>query len=1773
MVSTRLLACMLDNTAGERAGAGCAAASPATIAGSGGTREATAASRLAHGPWRIFFMALVATALALVTCGAGIPRAASADDVQAIAAGDTVQGLTPSGTTVDLFDYWTLSQDETTPRSNDQETLSSGINAQSDYLKFVGASYGPEQQGSNSSINGWTGGHLGPKLGMVAPTLDDNGFPTLNAGLRYDGDAQHLTESQSLDYLFDNSTFDGKAEYAGVGGLFQLDENGNYYYDSTRNYAEYDSSTNRFNLYADGRVGSSGVFDSVNGQFFPFNSYDSVADAGSYSEGLNHHFGMHMSSEFMQPAGGKVANGNSMVFNFSGDDDVWIYIDGVLVGDAGGLHDRVTVSIDFATGRVRVGDGNTSGSQWAGVETTLRQLFADAGRDTSGFNGDTFADNGYHRLDFFYLERGSGNSNLKLMTNLMQSPATEAYKLDQQGEPVADATLDIYPADASYAVTGPVAASATTGADGVVTFVDGNNNVVTASQLYNQYGTTHWVIREEQAPAGYRKAPDIHIEFDPATGVLWCVNPYETGSFANARETLSASSGYTTADGVDIPTDGSGKPTSGRLVAVAMKYAGEDGGQNMYGDGDASWYAISRGTEGAWTLSGAPGAAGITDAGAHEFSLTPNGYTVTLDEMPGDIRDYYWVKKHSGNQDTSRYTVAVYWVDDSGTYHLVNSDGFSRTFAARFYVNDTKNRLIVQKVDDTPEKNPVNGATFRLFTDPEATVPAAYEATNNGVTSTLTKQETGVIDYDGAVLFTGLTPGTYYLKETEAPDGYAPNPTVTKVVVTEEGVYADAGTADDDVSVTSGVGTLVATMKQVGVAEGINVTLHNVNGVLSTLPSGEDPSAATGWTEKARHTYHYVGADAAVEFEEDDGDTSPDDRWVDEGWSRLDLTQNLDGLLRDYPDARATYQYTDLGDASVNGSFARSTVVRVADKSAADLSISKQVKGYDGISAEDLKRLQETDFTFALAFKASDAANAADLSGTYDVVMSADANTVIAKVADGKLYAPSDVNADGTVKDGAQPIKLTLRHGQTAVVKGLPNGASYTIVEDDPGKDFTVTHEVETAGTKASSSTAALADGEADGGSSTLDAPASSEAAGAIPVEPDETPASDGAVIGGPSGSASSDASSLVAVAGGRGSAEAERTVAGVISTQGYQPGTVAVRVTYTNAQSFTPAVPVEPQASKTLEGRDLATDDSFTFKVSRATGAPADEPLPRSTKDVTVTYDRDDAPTAAYVTLTGKTAADGASTGAFSLGAITFDRPGTYVYDIIEVDADPVPGIAYSQALYRVTYEVTPERDADGKATGGLAVATSMRQVSDDLGATNSPAVDVEGGVAAFTNRYSTDAAHVSLSAKKYLFDEGANQSVTPADNAFSFELRPKGGTVDEGADKGAQIDAAAVPMPEGSEGTGRDRVFTSTNQGTSIVLGTIAFNQSDEGRTYIYVATEKAPREGEPGYVPGTTYDTAEHEISVTVTENAQGFIVVTVTYPDEPTEGPAGQKTVQFENRFAPTAATATIRGTKTLVGRDMLTADRDGVQEEFGFGLSADEATSQAIQAGVVTIDGGPDATVSGGMDGAAVPFAFGDMTFTRAGTYTFYVKEGVPPLVNTNGLTYDQHRWTVTVKVANEKDADGNLTGKLAADVSYARDGGNPEGWQASDGAAFLNTYAAKGSYALEGVKAIAGRPFATGDSFTFRIEATGDNAADAPMPAGPGVSGDGTARTVTIAPTGGTSVEVSFGTFSFTKEGAWDYVLSESDYAPQGGGPVQGRRDLPPASHGDGREA
>lgn len=231
----------------------------------------------------------------------------------------TVPTISPSGTTINLFDYWVNSEDHLSVSGSD------GINK--------GHRFQFKDKGASEDLNKYTGGSQ-VRTGIVNNVLA-GGYP-------------RLTDSwggKSLGYLFDSSTQTGKISHMGVTGLLQA-KGGYYEYDSSQNYAAYNANKNAFDVYNAAGVKQAGSGPQTVGQFFPFDAADEVFKEGdgklvpngitsqnvadpqyNGNKPLNHYFGLSMSTRFVQPKDGKTNAGKTnagkpMTFEFAGDDDV-----------------------------------------------------------------------------------------------------------------------------------------------------------------------------------------------------------------------------------------------------------------------------------------------------------------------------------------------------------------------------------------------------------------------------------------------------------------------------------------------------------------------------------------------------------------------------------------------------------------------------------------------------------------------------------------------------------------------------------------------------------------------------------------------------------------------------------------------------------------------------------------------------------------------------------------------------------------------------------------------------------------------------------------------------------------------------------------------------------------------------------------------------------------------------------------------------------------------------------------------------------------------------------------------------------------------------------------------------------------------------------------------------------------------------------------------------------------------------------------------------------
>lgn len=451
----------------------------------------------------------------------------------------------------------------------------------------------------------------------------------------------------------------------------------------------------------------------------------------------------------------------------------------------------------------------------------------------------------------------------------------------------------------------------------------------------------------------------------------------------------------------------------------------------------------------------------------------------------------------------------------------------------------------------------------------------------------------------------------------------------------------------------------------------------------------------------------------------------------------------------------------------------------------------------------------------------------------------------------------------------------------------------------------------------------------------------------------------------------------------------------------------------------------------KTLIGRDWTAQDKFCFVLTGIDGAPMPEGS-ENDKFALQLSQSEDTP-------------EGQRVG-FNFGDITYTKPDTYVYNIVEAragdgyDVSILPGMSVSQALYRVTVTVTDEAH-----DGTLVVTSTMLRLKDDSGATLADGAGVKTDRAAFTNVFDVKEAEWDLRGTKNYEDKTGSHPLSSG--MFQFELTAK----TEGA-----------PMPANTVGVKATANVDATGR---FAFEQVTFDENDVNADKTPKSYEYELREVNSG-VNGMTYDGTVWHITVTASLNEAGEVVFSVQNTREGQTAVPGE-TISFSNTYEATPATVQsfICGTKTLKGRDSL----DG--EKFTFSLTQ----TSGPEGGCAGFS--PEVEVGDLADSEAKSFNFGTAMFTKAGTYVFEVRE-VAPDQPAGGMTYDGHVYTVTVKIA---DQGGQL---YVQSTTYS-----DEAARDVNAATFINTYRpADADYAgITVSKTLIGRTMREGE-FNFTIK-------------------------------------------------------------------------------------
>lgn len=1604
----------------------------------------------------------------------------------------TVTTISPSGTTINLFDYWVNPDNHLSVSGN------GGVNANHRFQFNDG-------QGGES-LNHWTG-NTNPQPGIVNNTLLD-GYPQLSK----------TWGGESLCYLFDSSAQIGKTSHFGVTGLLKV-QNGYYVYDSSKNYAAYNADKNAFDIYDTWGIDKVGD-SSHQGQFFPFDAADKVLKEENgrlvqtgikadntgdsrYNDGrpVNHHFGLSMSTRFVQPAGGKTNAGDDMVFEFAGDDDVWVFFDDVLVGDIGGIHNRASLSINFCTGDIKV-NGNNDG--------TLKNKYQKANKDTSGFNGNTFADGTNHTLKFFYLERGATDSNMELKFNLVTVPESDIIKFDQDGKFVQGAEFKLYKTDKDFKTVGELIGSGTTDEAGHLTLTnDVDNGVINFDDLYNKDhdNNKYYLLKETRVPEGYRSSlaatgGSMQLEYVPASAengaggviinrggmdagsVVW-----KTGAFAAAKETITAPSTVYKANNDLTKSDKTVNLDSGILFAVVLK---RDKSAGTGIKDPSNWYAVSGdpSTGAGYTLAKEPGMTGAIEAAKkdlHAFTLNTSGqYQVEIQNLPGDISKYYYLLSGDARKD-AEYTVAIYHTTASSigdatpknTVHVYSDDiadgtNFKRQFATRLLVTNIQNRLFVQKTDT--EGKPVDGAKFGLYKSTQVTTDANGKAVLDGdqapYDTLTTRSVANPVKLEGAGVFPStsdssepLVKGTYFLKEVSAPNGFLLNDRLIKVIVDDYGVHADAGTVDDGVSTFVGVGSLMKSLGQFGAEGDIDNTLTWIKGQRQTSDGTLDGNGNLSWNNDAKGGENEVhlkyGANGRVYQY---GPTKKDEPYrleTETGWIRMGITQDVSG------DTNAKGARADLGDMNLNALFTGATCVRVANEREASLEVMKKVMVPAGLTGKP-----DAGFTFKFTVPTT-------AGKTYKAAVFENAGTASEKQV-GKMF---------DLENGREQ---TITADQTIRVYGLAEGDQYAVQELTGADKMPAGYKL--TGRKQ----------------------------------------------------------------GDKNLTEEGDSISGRIAPQN-SDGTVAKdnKLVFTNSYSVKSSVTLTGiKAKKKFTGREWTSADSFELCLRAADGTP----MP-------------DGATAAPVAGMKQVEKTVTSAEEFSFGEIKYEKPGKYTYYIAETTpakSDPswLGGVSYSSAEYKVT--VTVKDDGKGNLTEPVV---KMEQIYKDDGTATSQVIDDQIAVITNTYRPKETSVTLKatkrftggeLAGSDFTFqlldkDGSVVQTVqnekdgkvafaaidyaTPGDHDYTIkEVKGADSTVVYDA-KGVKVHVKVTDEKGELKATvtydGEKAVPTFTNtkptadvtvEATKVLAGkdltadAFTFGLYDQdgnedargtndknGKVKLtvkglnlgeYDYTLKEEKAGQS--VDGVAYDAKEVKVHVKVEQNQDdnNKTKVTVTY-----DGTATAPT--FNNTYTAKGSVE-LTATKTIKvadGFDHTTKPADG---EFTFDLK--DAAGNVIATAKNDANGKVCFTREfqlSDLDGAA----------SKDFTYTIVEQPGAEP-----GMVYDNHALTYTVTVAD--GGNGALNAKAIVTSASGSD-------------TFTNTY----QPAATGLALGAQKSYVKKDDNTPIVPKDGEFTFDV-------YEGKMTAEQLAGAKpvrtaTNGADGSVNFDAFSYAKPGTYEYTIVE----------------------------
>ena len=290
------------------------------------------------------------------------------------------------------------------------------------YWKGANVAFGPNKETASKDV---AQGIVGKNLddgNLITSYTNKNGDPVKVPFFNedaYPNQSKYMRFYNNLQFPFTKTTND-----KGVS---------TYSFDSAKNTVYYDYDNKKIVRKDDLKIHDASKDNSIG--YFPFNSTDPDQSA---KDNLNYGFGTQFTIPFTVTETGKNVDGTSMTFKFTGDDDVWVYIDGALVLDMGGAHCKAEGEINFATqmatittgtSDAKLGNQPTAGGRVAAKDNGMRTVdFKNITVKKSDGSKVSLADymkesGKVHELKMYYMERGMWDSNMSISYSFVPLPS------------------------------------------------------------------------------------------------------------------------------------------------------------------------------------------------------------------------------------------------------------------------------------------------------------------------------------------------------------------------------------------------------------------------------------------------------------------------------------------------------------------------------------------------------------------------------------------------------------------------------------------------------------------------------------------------------------------------------------------------------------------------------------------------------------------------------------------------------------------------------------------------------------------------------------------------------------------------------------------------------------------------------------------------------------------------------------------------------------------------------------------------------------------------------------------------------------------------------------------------------------------------------------------------------------------------------------------------------------------------------------------------------